>query len=55
MLAGGFHELFDVYFEHGVVFRWLGLLSINASYSMDGLAERLLRERSVDVTGLDIL
>ena len=55
MLAGGFHELFDVYFEHVAFFLWLGLLLVDATYSMDGPAGRLLRERGVDVTGLDVL
>jgi hypothetical protein len=55
VLAGGFHELPDVYFEHFAVFLLLGLLLINGSYFMGRPAGRLLCERGVDVTGLDVL
>jgi len=55
VLAGGFHELPDVHFEHVAEFLLLGLWFIDVSHFMDGQAARLLRERGVDVTGFDAL
>jgi len=55
VLAGGFHELPDVHFDHVAGFLLLGLLFVDALHSMGGHAARLLRERGVDVTGVDAL
>ncbi|HQU80416.1 MAG TPA: hypothetical protein PLU47_13230 [Azonexus sp.] len=55
MLTGSFHELPDVHFDHVAGFLLLGLLFVDALHSMGCHAARLLRERGVDVTGLDVL